>query len=53
MIQEMCIRDRVYAYLQDTQAEEYFEQALAQFDEKSIDYNITLSYFCLLYTSCV
>ena len=35
---------QVYAYLQDTQAEEYFEQALAQFDEKSIDYNITLSY---------
>lgn len=35
---------QVYAYLQDTHAESYFEQALAQFDEKSIDYNITLSY---------
>jgi len=35
---------QVYAYLQDTHAEECFEQALAQFDKKSIDYNITLSY---------
>ena len=34
----------MYAYLQDTQAEECFEQALTQFDKKSIDYNITLSY---------
>ena len=33
---------QVYAYLQDTQAEEYFEEALAQFDEKSIDYNLSL-----------
>ena len=35
---------QVYAYLRDTHAEEYFKQALTQFDEKSIDYNITLSY---------
>ena len=35
---------QVYAYMRNPQAAEYFEQALAQFDEKSIDYNITLSY---------
>ena len=30
--------------MRDPQAETYFKEALAQFDEQSIDYNITLSY---------
>lgn len=35
---------QVYAYMRDSQAENCFKEALAQFDEQSIDYNITLSY---------
>lgn len=35
---------QVYAYMRDPQVETCFKEALAQFDEQSIDYNITLSY---------
>ena len=41
-----CVQ--VYAYMRDPQAETYFKEALAQFDEQSIDYNITFVLFCFI-----
>lgn len=40
---------QVYAYMRDSQAENCFKEALDQFDEQSIDYNITLSYLLHYY----
>ncbi len=34
--------------MRDPQAETYFKEALAQFDEQSIDYNITFVLFCFI-----